>query len=1049
MKERYVESSTIRSNMRSDLMIEENLRRHALINSPYDPMTGEGSPIDRDLFTFTCKGEIVSFMAPLSMLVHPFIKQLSLLGSIERLISESGLEITESGIIELFSMIPQIRFDHDFEYWAYMNVKIQDKESKLSIPFRLNRAQRRLLAKFEEMRRKGIPIRVILLKARQWGGSTLTQIYMCWIQNRHQMAWHSSIVTDVEEQARNIRNMYSNVAKHYPPFAGTITLNPYAGSSKSKFVQERECIIGLGSAQRPDSLRSFDFAMLHLCLNPNTLIPSEDGFLKRAEEICIGDSVITHTGKKATVSCVTISKPSKLNGNGKSVIVRPWLGYDTELTPNHPIFTNQGWIRSDELTKKHLLAMPIRQISHSITHITLPSEKLRPQGGGKKGVGYGAVIELNEEIGFAFGYYLAEGSLHYSNTKKPNEITLTRHNDEFHYADRAIAAFNPYISSHCRKQRKGTLTTHEHLYSASLSVFISDVLGVKEKKRIPDWFFDCGVSFLTGLIKGYLSGDGSKSNGKQGDYVLSSVSITTVSSSLATQVRDIIASLSLGWGAIDRRNKGIFYGRNCKETFILRYTGIAARNLRGLMGLSVPDNGRQRTEKYHIHNGHVWFKIKDIRYGQIDRVVDIEVDHEDHSFRTLYFTVKNSEVGLWKDTAGKSAADLAQSLQATVPNTPMTMVVMESTAKGVGNYFHKQWQLAESGGTYQPVFIAWYEIERYQMPVPNIEAFISSWGEKEWFHWNLGATIEAVYWYKTTQQGEGISDWAMCSEYPSTAAEAFQSTGRRAFAPQYVLNARESCCAPSYMGDLYADAINGAGTLENIDFKETPGGRLWIWEKPDATEDVSDRYCLFADIGGRTEKADFSVIKVLDRYWMMDGGVPTVVAVWYGHLDQDLFAWKCAQLAKYYNNGLLAIESNSLKKEKAEGNHFLTVLDKIAPHYENLYTRDTPEDVRNKLPAKYGFHTNISTKPMIIDCLNANLRDEGYIERDIRACDEMDYYEIKPDGSYGAIIGQHDDHVMTTAGVNWISSRMPLPVKIQTVSPSWNTQKRAISEATI
>lgn len=251
------------------------------------------------------------------------------------------------------------------------------------------------------------------------------------------------------------------------------------------------------------------------------------------------------------------------------------------------------------------------------------------------------------------------------------------------------------------------------------------------------------------------------------------------------------------------------------------------------------------------------------------------------------------------------------------------------------------------------------------------------------------------------------------------------------------------------MGDLFADAIQGPESLSNIEFKETPKGRLSIWSLPDTTERVTDRYCLFADIGGRTETADYSVIKVLDRYWVMDGGVPEVAAVWYGHLDQDIFAWKCAQLASFYNTGLLAIESNSLRKEKAEGNHFLTVLDKIAPHYSNLYTRDSPEDVRNKLPTKYGFHTNMSTKPMIIDTLNAALRDSLYVERDMRACDEMDYYEIKPDGTYGAIDGQHDDHVMSTAGAVWISSKMPLPRRIEQVSQSISRSYKPISEASI
>ena len=32
----------------------------------------------------------------------------------------------------------EIRFDHDFEFWAYSCVKIQDKQSKKEIPFLLS-----------------------------------------------------------------------------------------------------------------------------------------------------------------------------------------------------------------------------------------------------------------------------------------------------------------------------------------------------------------------------------------------------------------------------------------------------------------------------------------------------------------------------------------------------------------------------------------------------------------------------------------------------------------------------------------------------------------------------------------------------------------------------------------------------------------------------------------------------------------------------------------------------------------------------------------------
>lgn len=66
-----------------------------------------------------------------------------------------------------------LRFRHDFEYWAWRCVKIMDKVTMTEIPFVLNAPQRRLVRELERMRNAGEPLRLIMLKARQWGGSTL------------------------------------------------------------------------------------------------------------------------------------------------------------------------------------------------------------------------------------------------------------------------------------------------------------------------------------------------------------------------------------------------------------------------------------------------------------------------------------------------------------------------------------------------------------------------------------------------------------------------------------------------------------------------------------------------------------------------------------------------------------------------------------------------------------------------------------------------------------------------------------------------------------
>ena len=66
-------------------------------------------------------------------------------------------------------------------------------------------------------------------------------------------------------------------------------------------------------------------------------------------------------------------------------------------------------------------------------------------------------------------------------------------------------------------------------------------------------------------------------------------------------------------------------------------------------------------------------------------------------------------------------------------------------------------------------------------------------------------------------------------------------------------------------------------------------------------------------------------------------------------------------------------------------------------------------------PLRYGFHTNVKTKPEIISTLIAAVRDGLYIERDDRCLDELLTYERRANGSYAAIEGKHDDLLMTRA----------------------------------
>ena len=186
----------------------------------------------------------------------------------------------------------------------------------------------------------------------------------------------------------------------------------------------------------------------------------------------------------------------------------------------------------------------------------------------------------------------------------------------------------------------------------------------------------------------------------------------------------------------------------------------------------------------------------------------------------------------------------------------------------------------------------------------------------------------------------------------------------------------------------------------------------------------------------------------------MDGDKPCVVAQWYGHIDIDLLAWKAAQVAAFYNDSLLVIESNTLETKdrdrQVDGDQSQFILNQIKNIYPNLYARkQSEEDIKEGKPRKYGFHTNVSTKPMIISTLVKVIRDGLYVERDVRCLEEYITYEKKRNGAYGAILGKHDDLLMTRAiGLHVCFFEMDIP-KIVQKTHTVVKRKTAVSAATI
>ena len=667
----------ISSDMNKEEIIEKNKERQRAISAVYNPITGEGSTTVPRRWTSIEGFPIENINLPTSMLDEEFVQQLIELGAAAYLREVAHQEPHGRNVIKLWLNFCLLRIKHDFEYWARSMTTISDKGKGRDTAFTLNRPQRIYLKAMEQLRLSERPIDIILCKARQWGGSTLTQLYMLWIQLVHKRNWNSVICGDIEKQSSIVAGMLAKVISRYPAWATggkQLTTTPYQGAQKTRVINWSNSRYSLGSAQKPDSLRSEDISMAHL-----------------------------------------------------------------------------------------------------------------------------------------------------------------------------------------------------------------------------------------------------------------------------------------------------------------------------------------------------------------------------------------TEVGLWKATHGRKPEDLVQSIFGAIASGPYTMKIIESTAKGVGNFFHRTWiDATEHRNNFTPVFIPWFSIDIYSKPIKESDygTFIESMDDYEKELFNLGATLEAIAWYRDKRR-EMPDEWRLFSEFPSTASEAFQSTGRRVFRTSYVNDARGNCVPPQFVGDIVS-LNDGKSKFVPCQPGEDKGeDQLRIWIMPDKEQHLRDRYIVTVDVGGISNKADYSCILVADRMPMLDGGVPEIVACWHGHIEHDKLAWKAMEIARAYDNALLVIEANTLETEGTEGNNFEYILNEISGKYSNLYCRTSLQEIKQGRPRRWGFHTNSSTKPMVINFLIKALRDGLYIERCLETTYELDLYEYKENGKeMGAIEGNHDDRVMATAILIWICYNHPLPT--YTNSNGHNMRKRKIiSEASL
>lgn len=343
-----------------------------------------------------------------------------------------------------------------------------------------------------------------------------------------------------------------------------------------------------------------------------------------------------------------------------------------------------------------------------------------------------------------------------------------------------------------------------------------------------------------------------------------------------------------------------------------------------------------------------------------------------------------------------TAKEVISGLLDAIPNARGTAVFVESTANGVSGPFYDAWQAAVRGESgYVPLFIPWFVDPNYREEVP--EGFERTPTEQDLVE--RFALDDAQLMFRRRKVAEkGLELWQQ--EYPSTADEAFLTTGRPVFNSQQLAALADKAPLPMYSMGLVNETI-----------QKDPRGELLVYREFDPKE----TYTIAADVAMGVRGGDYSVAQVLDSKKRQ-------VAVFRAHIHPDYFATTLAALGYYYNTALIAVESN---------HHGLLTCTRLSKDlsYPAFWTEVVHDKIDDRDTVNLGFRTTVKSKPLIIDQLRASMRECEIELNDRQTIQEMLTFIVTDTGAMEAEEGCYDDTVMALAICNYLHEGVFEPVE--------------------
>ena len=379
-----------------------------------------------------------------------------------------------------------------------------------------------------------------------------------------------------------------------------------------------------------------------------------------------------------------------------------------------------------------------------------------------------------------------------------------------------------------------------------------------------------------------------------------------------------------------------------------------------------------------------------------------------------------TEFAHWKDAKAQFGGAMQE-----VPDND-SMVVIESTANGVGGAFHDMywqakddWKFSKSGANFLPIFLAWYIFPSYRRKIPldmNFQAgrphasnIPTEWlGVEKELVGKFNLTNEQLYWRRWAIKNKCQNDLNLFDqEFPWCDQVAFSSTGRNVFLHSRIdeLECRAGRTALLIkQGDrIQAEAVDRQRNCWQIWVKPVPGHSYAIGV--DTMEGTQ------SDPDDPKSNYDYHAMSVLDR----DTG--EIVAVYLGRGGQSDIGQQAVLAAKWYNSAWIA-------PELPMGMVVLDVLRESG--YDRIYQRQKADEQRiTDDSMNLGWRTTILTRPKMVDNFKTafNEGDIKIYSQDL--VDEMKTFVYDKQGTPRHRPGKHDDLLFASMIALQLHLRLP------------------------